>query len=109
MHDPALAREALADLPSDIAESPLFNGDLAPVPAARRDLFLDESDDRAAIASAIDRLVDLALRRGAAIGIAHPRPETIAALAERLPRLRDQGVELVPVSFLAERGEELPE
>ena len=81
----------------------------AGVPAARRDLFLDESDDRAAIASAIDRLVDLALRRGAAIGIAHPRPETIAALAERLPRLRDQGVELVPVSFLAERGEELPE
>ena len=37
MHDPALAAEALGQLPSDIAESPLFNGDLAPVPAARRD------------------------------------------------------------------------
>lgn len=36
MHDPELAREALANLPPDIADSPLFSGDLAPVPAARR-------------------------------------------------------------------------
>lgn len=36
MHDPALAKEALAELPPDIADSPLFNGDLAPVPKARR-------------------------------------------------------------------------
>jgi len=36
MHDPDLAREALATLPPDIATSPLFNGDLAPVPASRR-------------------------------------------------------------------------
>ena len=36
MHDPELAREALAELPPDIADSPLFNADLAPVPASRR-------------------------------------------------------------------------
>ncbi|MFZ4723451.1 MAG: NCS1 family nucleobase:cation symporter-1 [Phycisphaerales bacterium] len=36
MHDPTLTREALAHLPADIATSPLFNGDLAPVPPARR-------------------------------------------------------------------------
>lgn len=36
MHDPELAREALATLPPDIADSPLFSGDLAPVPASRR-------------------------------------------------------------------------
>lgn len=36
MHDPELAREALAALPADIAHSPLFNPDLAPVPATRR-------------------------------------------------------------------------
>ena len=36
MHDPALTREALAHLPADIADSPLFNGDLAPVPPSRR-------------------------------------------------------------------------
>lgn len=36
MHDPQLAQEALAELPPDIAHSPLFNGDLAPVPRGRR-------------------------------------------------------------------------
>jgi NCS1 family nucleobase:cation symporter-1 len=36
VHDPALAQEALAALPPDIADSPLFNADLAPVPTARR-------------------------------------------------------------------------
>ena len=36
MHDPKLAQEALANLPADIASSPLFNADLAPVPEARR-------------------------------------------------------------------------
>ncbi len=36
MHDPALAKEALAELPPDIEHSPLFNGDLAPVPSGRR-------------------------------------------------------------------------
>ena len=37
MHDPTLAQEALAELGEDLADSPLFNGDLAPVPAKRRD------------------------------------------------------------------------
>ncbi|MFN7145055.1 MAG: cytosine permease, partial [Myxococcota bacterium] len=37
MHDPRLAAEALGELPTDVADSPLFNADLAPVPAARRD------------------------------------------------------------------------
>lgn len=37
MHDPVLAEEALKELPDDIRGSPLFNGDLAPVPKARRD------------------------------------------------------------------------
>jgi NCS1 family nucleobase:cation symporter-1 len=36
MHDPQLTQEALASLPADIAHSPLFSGDLAPVPASRR-------------------------------------------------------------------------
>ena len=36
MHDPALTREALAELPADIATSPLLNGDLAPTPKGRR-------------------------------------------------------------------------
>lgn len=36
MHDPALADDALAGLPADVAGSALFNPDLAPVPPERR-------------------------------------------------------------------------
>src|SRR5438552_12982502 len=36
MHDPSLAEEALATLPPDVAASPLYNPELAPVPPARR-------------------------------------------------------------------------
>src|SRR5690242_17989172 len=36
MHDAEHLREALAGLPADVADSPLFNADLAPVPEARR-------------------------------------------------------------------------
>ncbi len=36
MHEPDLAREALASMPADVAHSPLFNPDLAPVPRSRR-------------------------------------------------------------------------
>lgn len=36
MQDQELAKEALAELPEDVAKSPLFNVDLAPVPAKRR-------------------------------------------------------------------------
>lgn len=79
------------------------------IPAARRDLFLDEVDERGAIEAALDELVALARADGAAVGIAHPRDATLAVLAERLPRLRDEGVEMVPLSFLVERSEEIPE
>jgi len=37
MRDPGLAAEAAAELPADVAGSPLFNADLAPVPVRRRD------------------------------------------------------------------------
>ncbi|MBI2374234.1 MAG: NCS1 family nucleobase:cation symporter-1 [Deltaproteobacteria bacterium] len=36
MHDPTLLEEALKELPPDLADSPLFNADLAPVPTGRR-------------------------------------------------------------------------
>src|SRR5262245_33149560 len=36
MHDPSRVQEALASLPPEVAESPLFSPDLAPVPPARR-------------------------------------------------------------------------
>ena len=79
------------------------------IATARRDLFLDETDERGAIVAELESLLEIARARGAAIGIAHPRPETFAAFDEMMPRLRLEGVEVVPVSFLLERTETLPE
>jgi polysaccharide deacetylase 2 family uncharacterized protein YibQ len=81
----------------------------AGVPTARRDLFLDEVDERGAIEAALEALVARARERGAAIGIAHPRRATLAVLEERLPELAEEGIELVPLSYLLERVEALPE
>jgi polysaccharide deacetylase 2 family uncharacterized protein YibQ len=81
----------------------------AGVATARRDLFLDEVDERGAILAAIDELVARARERGAAIGIAHPRRATLAAFEERIPQLAAEGVEIVPVSYLLERVEAAPE
>lgn len=71
------------------------------VPAARRDVFLDNKPERTEIEAQFGRLAALARKRGSAIGIGHPYPETLAFLNEVLPRLgKDYGVQLVPVRSL---------
>lgn len=67
---------------------------------AARDVFLDNQADTRAIRAQLERLVAIARRRGSAIGIGHPYPETLAVLAEELPRLADIGIQLVPASRL---------
>jgi polysaccharide deacetylase 2 family uncharacterized protein YibQ len=46
----------------------------------------------------IDRAAADAKRKGWAVTIGHPHPETIAALREALPRLQARGIQLVVVS-----------
>jgi polysaccharide deacetylase 2 family uncharacterized protein YibQ len=79
------------------------------IPAANRDLFLDDDPGRSAIAAQFAELLERARAQGAAIALAHPRPATLAALAEEIPRAVARGFEFVPVSYLLERSEELPE
>lgn len=79
------------------------------IAAASRDLFLDDDADRSAIADQFAKLLALARERGAAIAIGHPRPATLAVLEEEIPRAVAEGFEFVPVSYLLERSEELPE
>lgn len=81
----------------------------AGIPAARRQVFLDPEIDREKIRAEVARWVELARRDGAAIAIGHPHPATLDVLAEEIPRARATGIEFVPVSYLLERGEELPE
>jgi len=70
------------------------------IPAAQRDVFLDNEPNFDYIEGRFNELVALARARGSAIGIAHFRPRTAEALATLLPRLEEEGVRLTPVSEL---------
>jgi hypothetical protein len=70
------------------------------VPWAARDVFLDHDRAQPAVARQIERLITLAIEHGSAIAIGHPHPETLAALEEALPGLREAGVTIVPLSEL---------
>ena len=70
------------------------------VEAMRRDIFLDPDKDPAAIAREFERLKAIARKRGYAIGIGHPYPATLELLERELPRLEDEGFQLVRVSEL---------
>lgn len=73
------------------------------VPAAERQVFLDDDQKPEAIQAQFVRLLGLARSRGAAIAIGHPHPTTLATLAAEVPRARELGYEFVPVSYLLDR------
>jgi len=87
------SRTTAATVAYDAAES-------AGVPAASRKVFLDDTPTRKAVLAQIELAARDARRDGSAIAIGHPRPATIAALAEGLPRLRADGVRIVFASEL---------
>jgi polysaccharide deacetylase 2 family uncharacterized protein YibQ len=72
----------------------------AGVPAASRKVFLDDTASRAAILKQLDLAARDAQRDGFTIAIGHPRPATIAALAEDVPSLEARGIHLVFASEL---------
>lgn len=67
---------------------------------AERQIFLDNEAKAAKIQRQLHHLAALARARGNAIGIGHPHPETIQALQQALPELRQAGIEIVPISRL---------
>jgi polysaccharide deacetylase 2 family uncharacterized protein YibQ len=73
------------------------------VPAARNDLFIDaDTEDPGVVDTRLDRLLEIAMVRGYAIGIGHPRPWTWTAVAAFEERIKGSGVELVFLSDLVE-------
>jgi polysaccharide deacetylase 2 family uncharacterized protein YibQ len=68
--------------------------------AGRRQVFLDNEQERAYILGQLSQAVKLAKKTGSAIAICHPHRETIATLAAALPGLAGQGITLVPASEL---------
>jgi polysaccharide deacetylase 2 family uncharacterized protein YibQ len=70
------------------------------VPAVKRDVFLDPDESPETVAREFERLKKMARRNGLAVGIGHPYIATIELLERELPRLADEGIELISISEL---------
>lgn len=70
------------------------------VPAVRRDVFLDHERSKSAVRRELERLKEEARKKGYAIGIGHPFPETLEVLEKALPLLEEEGFKLVRISEL---------
>lgn len=78
-------------------------GDLARelgVPSASREVFLDRVATEPAVRAALEELVRRARRDGAAVGVGHPYPATLAVLEEELPKLAGRGISVVGLAEL---------
>jgi polysaccharide deacetylase 2 family uncharacterized protein YibQ len=75
----------------------------AGVPTTRNRMFIDSPVDeygRIDVRSQLSELKAIALKRGEAVGLGHPHPETLRVLREVLPELESEGIQLVFVSEL---------
>ena len=72
------------------------------VRATERSLFLDHSQDPEEIKRQLEKLAQLSLETGKAIGIGHPHPSTLKSLKEMIPRMKEKGIQIVPLSSLVE-------
>jgi len=68
------------------------------VDATRRDIFLDPDRAPETVAREFERMKEMARRRGQVVAIGHPYPSTLELLERELPRLIEEGFELVSVS-----------
>lgn len=78
------------------------------VPAARRDVFLDDVNTPQAVGFQFNRLLDIARDKGFAIAIGHPRPATLSVLEAELPGLAARHVELVPLAAIVKLQQRHP-
>ena len=65
-----------------------------------RSLFLDHSQDIREIKQNLERLAQLSLKTGRAIGIGHPYPSTLKSLKEMIPKIQEKGIDIVPLSSM---------
>ena len=78
------------------------------LPAARRDVFLDDVNTEAAVNFQFKRLLGIARQKGFALAIGHPRPATLAVLAVELRKPAIDGVTLVPVAAIVKLQQQHP-
>lgn len=76
----------------------------AGVAALRRDVFLDPDRDPETVARQFERMKRMATKRGFVVAIAHPYDATLELLERELPKLREQGFEMMPISEMVKRS-----
>lgn len=69
-------------------------------PALVRDIFLDNIDAKQPILDQIKKQKAIARKKGYAIGIGHYRDTTLSVLLDIIPKLEDEGFEIVSLSKL---------
>ena len=67
---------------------------------ASRQVFLDNIPDEKQMMFRLKQLIHIAKKSGKGIAIAHPYPETLKFLPSAISKLKEEGIELVPVSHL---------
>lgn len=70
------------------------------IDAIKRDVFLDPDRSAATVAREFERMKHLARERGAVVAIGHPYGNTLSLLERELPKLREEGFDLVTISEL---------
>ena len=74
------------------------------LPALASSIFLDQADDPDSISTNLDRLAQIARKRGSAVAIGHPRRNTRDVLRRRLSEFEGEMWVLVPASMLFSAG-----
>jgi len=77
--------------------------------AVERTLFIDHAPGEETIRRKLEHLMQVSLSSGAAIGIGHPHSRTIQSIREMIPRIREKGIEIVPLSALSDESPYLKE
>jgi polysaccharide deacetylase 2 family uncharacterized protein YibQ len=70
------------------------------VPAAKRDVFLDNNTSLSAVKAQLEKVEQLARKNGQAVGIGHPNVVLLQALEKWIPEAEKKGFEIVPVREL---------
>jgi len=78
------------------------------VPTTHRQFFLDNELNSDYIDRQFMRLIDYAQRHQSVVAIAHPHPESIAALNRLIPLLAQLEIDLVPISALVVSQQKTP-
>ncbi len=69
---------------------------------AVRDVFIDHERDTGFIKKQLDLLSDIAIKKGKAVGICHPYPETISVLRQYIKKFKENGIKIVSLSEIVQ-------